>query len=261
MSEPTEEERAQWEQRRNVRRDWSKRLLDLIDPEFPRTSHSNANQNDWTVIGPAFVLRCARLLRASLFLPDEHDTEAEALVRVLYEHVTTFAWLAIDPASNIRAWVRYEAKQGLKADNDVRQFGIHFLDAKLLADYQALAAETPMMPDLAVRASQADAHWGPIIEAFKDPKYSLRGMYVAIYRQLSVSVHASGDAVRRLVRFGPTPGMRCVGFERPVGPVASFTSAPILFAMCLLVASRTLSFPKEAEVYRTLKDEDGGIVE
>jgi hypothetical protein len=62
-------------------------------------------------------------VQALLELPDEHESSAGIVARVLYEHVTLFSWLAIDPPTNLPQWVRHDRVERLKVHNDLARFG------------------------------------------------------------------------------------------------------------------------------------------
>jgi hypothetical protein len=243
------------------RKRWAARLVILVAQHYPRTIASTTKADDWSIVGPAFVARCTCILEAIVELPDRHASEAEALVRVLYEYVTIFCWLAIDPVTNIAAWTRRNAAEAIKADNDVQRYNLQLLQPNQRAQYEAIRDAGSPMPPVADCAQKADEYWARHTVHFSsNDKYSLRGMYPAIYRQHSMFVHAAADPIYRLVLPGPTAGMNCIGRETLPSEANAFTSAPLLFSMCLIVASHSLGFPNKVEVIHSLRADDGTVV-
>jgi hypothetical protein len=80
---------------------WSRRMLRLVNREFPRTMEASAHE--WPALGAAFIFRATNILDATVELPASHLTAAAILVRSLYEHVVTFAWMATEPSSKAGA--------------------------------------------------------------------------------------------------------------------------------------------------------------
>ena len=89
---------------------------------------------------------------------------AAIVLRVLYENVVTFCWIAIDPASNFATWESDGLVQNRKLHNDALRYGVTFLDATDLATAQAA---TDQRPDVATMADKVDSHWGGSIDGFQ----------------------------------------------------------------------------------------------
>src|SRR5512132_4502770 len=60
----------------------------------------------WPLVGPALIARATGSLEAILALvPLRREADADTLLRSLYRHVTTFAWLAGEPGEErMRRW-------------------------------------------------------------------------------------------------------------------------------------------------------------
>jgi Family of unknown function (DUF5677) len=223
------------------------RLLETVGPHFPRDVPSDGRHDNWGVTGPAFVARATLLVRAILHLPNELEAEAGMLVRILYEYVTLFAWLAADPLDNLAQWVRGDRAERLRTDNDLRQqFGRGLDDvtrARFEAERDAVPHQWPGLPGL---AHQADEFWSQRLRAFENA--ALEAMYPAIYRQFSPLVHAMPDALQRIVGDGPAPGISRVGMIEAPSGFNPFTNTPFIFALGLLVSSEALGFPEQRAI-------------
>jgi len=227
-------------------RERSIQLIRLARSHFPRTVAASTNPNDWTAIGPAFVFRCARMLDAVVTLPIEHATEAAALVRVLYEHVVTFAWIGISPAENVGAWERNALVQAIKAANDAKPFGFELLDAATIARYEGEIQKRKPFPKVPQLAKEADEFW--IGKGALSTRTSFRGLYPPIYRNYSVVVHGAVDSIRRTISHGPTSGIKTIGGSEDPSALTAYTAGSLLFAACLLISSKVFSFPDTAEL-------------
>lgn len=225
-------------------------LLDVVAQHFPLDVPSTGRHDDWAVTGPAFIARSTRLVQALLALPDQHESAAGILLRVLYEYVTTFAWLAIDPAQHVPHWVRKDRTERLKADSDMRQFGRDFTPQPNRVAFEAEKAAIPeAWPGLPVMAEQADVHWSTRIKAFSTDVYGLRGAYVAMYRPLSALVHGMAESLHRVVKDGPRSCVSRVEVAEDAAEYNAFTSTPFIYAFGLLVSSETNGFPKRENIY------------
>jgi hypothetical protein len=236
-----------------ARRQASK-LLAAVAPHFPLDVPSTGRHDDWAVTGPAFVARSMRLIEAVLALPNAHESAAGVLARVLYEHVTTFAWIAIDPPKNAPVWISKDRDERLKVDNDTALFGERPLEPEHRAAYELERDAAEKWPGLPVMASQADDHWAPRIPGFATDKNGLRKTYIAVYRQFSTLVHGMAESLHRVVADGPRPGMsRVTVVEETPEEHNAFTATPYVFAFGLLISSETNGFPTKERVYRAFQ--------
>jgi hypothetical protein len=236
-------------------RERTSRLVAAVAPFFPRDIPTTRRHDDWAVTGPAFIARSTRLVQALLELPNEHESAAGVLVRVLHEHVTTFAWIAIDPPKNLPQWVRRDRAERLKADNDmVASFGVRLLDPARKAEFEA---ERDAIPDgwqaMPGMAEQADRHWAARVKEFSTDRNGLRGMYVIIYRQFSTLVHGMPESLHRVVGQGPRPGACRVGVKDDLTEFNAFTIAPFVYALGLLVSGEVQGFPTRQSVIDALR--------
>jgi Family of unknown function (DUF5677) len=225
-------------------------LRELTSTFLPRTMPSTGDHADWPLSGFAMLARACGTAESALALAVERRaTDAGALSRTLFEEVVTFAWIAIDPAANAQAWVRWDRRQRIKLDNDLVDCGAPgLLDPQVREQFEALIASGPMMPeDLPQRTVDADAHWAPRVDAIEpDPtsERSFRGMYRIVYRTDSQYAHAAVRSVEPFVVPAETAGQfRVVPVETDPGPITPFTRVPMLYALALLVAEPALGLP------------------
>jgi hypothetical protein len=226
------------------------RLVAAAAPSFPRDIQTTRRHDDWAVTAPAFVARSTRLMQALVTLPDEHESAAGVLLRVLFEHVALFAWLAIDPPAHLPRWVRQDREWRIKADNDMAAaFNENLLTPAQKVAFEAEVAAIPQkLPSVPDMAAQADVHWGARMKEFTSSRYALRGMYVAIYRQYSPIIHGMVDSLHRIVLGGPQAGVSRVGLEDEHTDFNAFTSAPFVYALGLLVSGEVNGFPTRQSV-------------
>ncbi len=224
-------------------------LIDVVAPYYPRDVPSTRQYDDWPVTGPAFIARCTRWLQSMLELSDGHESAAAVLARILHEHVTIFAWIAIDPETNMQQWVRKALDEAIKADNDMTRFGRNLLTAERRAEYIAKRDSIPLKwPGVAGMAYEADKYWADRIKVFSTNVYGLRGMYAVLYRHFSTLVHAMPESLSRVVGHGPGPGLSRIRLEEDPEESNAFTNAPFIYAFGLLVSSEVQGFPKRESV-------------
>lgn len=218
-------------------------LLSLTEEQFPAQSPSG--DDEWHAYAAAFVCRMSELVRSIFVLmKDGRTIDGGLMLRVLYEHVVKFCWIAAEPDTRYAIWRSDGLMQRRKLHNDALPFGATILDDQQLAEVEAATAQLPAMPQL---AEQVDAYWGGRIDAFR-PRVNgepfqlltIRGMYVPAYRTLSEPVHAHADVMEAYINAG-TPIW-------PVGPDATDRSiwwalAVTLFAQALLVCHAVLGAP------------------
>jgi hypothetical protein len=186
------------------------------------------------------------------------DEDASVLIRRLYEHAVNFAWIAVAPAVNAPKWVADDFRHRLEADDDLKLIGSG-LTPQARAQYQAFINKHGKMPGVAKRANQADQHWSTRLEGHgtfptaagqtQSGRWSLRKMYLAVYRPASANVHPSPQSLRDFVWPGGASDTFWIGnnadhrIER-----YPYTMAPLVFATMLVMAERLLGRPNGDDV-------------
>jgi hypothetical protein len=220
-------------------------LLRLVEEQLP--TQFPPGEDEWHAYAAAFVCRMSELVRSIFVLmKDGRTIDGGLMLRVLYEHVVKFCWIAADPESRYPIWRSDGLIQRRKLHNDALLFGTTILDDQQLAEARSATAELPSMPQL---AEEVDACWGGRIDAFRprikikgEPLQllTIRGMYIPGYRTLSEPVHGHADVMQAYIN-GGTPMW-------PLGPDATdrsmwWTLAVTLFAQALLVCYTVLGAP------------------
>jgi Family of unknown function (DUF5677) len=230
-----------------VARKRARALQELTWSLFPRTYASAGVPGDWPLTGFAMLSRaCGTLGSLMALIPERRSGDAAVLARTLFEEVVTFAWIAIDADTNAEAWVRWDRRQRIKADNDMQDVGAPaLLDPDVLQAFEAVIAGGPMMPDdLTQRARDADAYWSQHVDAIMDDpagERTFRGMYRYFYRGESQHAHAAVSSLEALIVKAAEPGkLHVLAVETDAGRLGPFTRAPMLYALCLLVAEAAL---------------------
>ncbi|HEX7278260.1 MAG TPA: DUF5677 domain-containing protein, partial [Solirubrobacterales bacterium] len=74
-------------------------ITGLIAEQLPQMFSAD---DDWPPIAHGFLARAGTLLEALTVLVEQgREGEAQMLLRIVYEHVTTFCGLAIDPEPHV----------------------------------------------------------------------------------------------------------------------------------------------------------------
>lgn len=153
-------------------------------------------EDRWEAIAHGFLARAGQLQEAITGLVERgHEGEAQMLLRILYDHVTAFCWLAIDPEPHLGRWSEWANARQLKVHNDALRFGVTVLTNAEVKAYESAEHPTP----IAQLAEEVDRYWSehstafrPYDETGKDPPSILtfRGFYTTVFRKTSNLVHA-----------------------------------------------------------------------
>ena len=229
-----------------------RKLIALVDEHLPLEVGPLALADLWQLVGPALIVRQADSLEALLDLRGRSEADAFVVLRSLYDHAVSFAWLAAAPGEErLGRFVRSDALSRLAMDDDAREVEVEVLESAARARFEAQAAELPRsMPTLLQRAEGADAHWAGRVPSLEDSSTtrSYRGLYAVAYRRQSAIAHASlmglnsvvidlPEGRRRVRRGGRDPEMQ--------GP---FGLGVILLAFTLFISAQTLGCPDAGAV-------------
>lgn len=229
----------------------SQRLLAVVNRYLPTAKHSTGAHDDWELAGPALIARGVRSLQAVRALrPGLFNLDAGVVVRCMFEHMVTFAWLAVDPPARLPLWVKYDRQQRLRMDNDCSSAGLPLVSAEVRAQFTAEIAAIPgELPPLPERAEAADNHWCNLIAEHPPAtdKGSFRGIYRTLYRHGSALAHVTHYGLHALIHEHQR-GVFTIGAERIENTTNSFTLAPVVLGMGLVIAGAALGWPSMDEL-------------
>ena len=213
-------------------------LAALVRPYLPVDVLVRGPADAWPLVGPALIARATGSPEAILaFVPLGREADADTLLRSLYEHVTTFAWLAGVPGEErMRRWLKSDCEARLHTDEDCRKVGVKILDDDRRKEFEETAAALPKgMPALLDRAEAADAHWVSRVTGLRDSTTptSFRGLYAAAYRRFSAIAHPTNLGLNPVTVDLDRSHKRVQLEERPPHMHGPFGLATIVFALGL----------------------------
>jgi Family of unknown function (DUF5677) len=169
-------------------------LRALIDEALPQTF--SMIEDIWPAVAHGFLARAGQLLESLTVLVEKgHEGEAQMLLRVIYEHVVVFCWLAIDPEKHVPRWREWANAAQLTVHREAKIFGVTVLPPVEVTEYEKAEKRIPIVQ----LAQQVDNYWSQRSTAFRrfDPKagdqrnaLSFTGFYTAVYRKTSNLIHA-----------------------------------------------------------------------
>jgi hypothetical protein len=206
----------------------------------------------WPVIAHGALARAGRLMESLTQLAEsEQEADAQVLLRVLFELVTIFCWIAISPEKHLSQWAKWSAGRQLKVHNDALQYGVEVLSASELQELGP--REKPL--DLVRMALEVDEYWPDHSPAFRPhpaegPKHILtfRGFYTTVYRKGSTAVHTDLAVLDRFLSLPSDKAVEIHWRELP-GPHKDFPALAVPFMGFLMIAfSKRFDWPGEGAV-------------
>lgn len=181
-------------------RQFTDEVAELIDDRLPLMFPP---EDRWPPIAHGFLARAGTLLEAvTRMVEQELEGEAQMLLRVLFEHVTTFCWIAIDPEPHLVQWREWADSRQLKLHNDAKRFGLTVLTDAEVTAYKPAKPPLPL-PQL---TEAVDNYWSERSRAFRSLEgtadgfpsiLTFTGFYTAVYRKGSRLIHADMSSVDR----------------------------------------------------------------
>lgn len=96
----------------------------LVEARLPIEVATTGPCDAWALVGPALFAHATRTMRSIFVLePRGAHNDAGRLLRSLYDHVVTFAWLAVDPPTRLVLWRLEDLAQRLKTDREAAAAG------------------------------------------------------------------------------------------------------------------------------------------
>jgi Family of unknown function (DUF5677) len=228
-------------------------LVELVRSHFPAEAPVSWPSN-WLLVGPGLIARATESLEAILALAPLHrDADAAILLRSLYEHVTTFAWLSANPCEErMREWDKSDVIALLRMDVDCQIVGEQFLSEEDRSKFEQVLAKASgsSMPSLLDRATAADAHWSGKIAWLHGSAAleSFRGVYAVAYRATSAIAHPSSTGLDPVMT-GGDDGRTVIQLDkRHEGRGGPFAPAIVVYALGLHVCCAALGWPAKDEI-------------
>lgn len=228
-------------------------LLGLLRREIPRTTASQ-----WEALAAMLFARSAGALQSVTKLdPGTRTLDASVLLRVLFDHVTHFAWVAIDPVEHIRRWKAADAARDVREHKAWEPYGVVLLPGEALTRTERLANAAKRPPNLAQRAAEADDFWTPLVPGIA-PKHdpssvsSFRSLYRTVFTIGSSAAHPSMTQANYFVKDAPS-GMLCHWEKTPAGSAQEWWAiGPYILGLGLMIAAQALGWPDAREVARAV---------
>ena len=90
-------------------------LFELVERSLEVEGDAGGPQTAWPMVGPALLTHATSNLRSIVFRlrPDGAHNDASRLLRSLYDHIVTFAWLAADPPTRLALWRKEDLEERL----------------------------------------------------------------------------------------------------------------------------------------------------
>lgn len=241
------------------------KLRELVANYLPLSGSRDGGYENWTVASAALLARGSRTLEAIDRLSrSNHVADSAVLLRSLYEHVTTFAWLAVAPTKHLPMWGAWDATERVKVyDRLLQATGEKLIDDQSIAHFRELARK-PNAPSLFNMAVAADKHWSvhfPDILTGPNEQGGFTGLYRLTYAYTSGYAHATPRGVNPVVSLVPeTTGTLIVGGAEELDTPEIFTLGPVIFGMALFIASHALGWPVAGDIagaFELSPDADG----
>lgn len=233
--------------------------IDLVRARLPLDVTVHGPPDAWPLVGPALISRATGTLEAIFALhPLDREADANTLLRSLYEHVTTFAWLAADPGEErMRRWLKSDCRARLRMDDDCKKVGVPILDPDKRNEFETTVAALPNeMPDLLARAEAADNYWTGKITGLlgADTAMSFRGLYAFAYRRYSAIAHPSNLGLNPVTASLDGGRTRVEIETRRPDMRGPFGLARAIYALGLYIAAVTLAWPTKGDIDTALSD-------
>ncbi len=228
-------------------------LAALVEERLPLMVQTSEPAEPMRLIGPAMLARGAGTVQAiGKLAPLDREADAGVLLRVLLEHMITFAWLAADEDNERFAlWLKGDSKQRLKMHNDLPDELDELLPAPLKALFDGIVGGVDgELPALRVRAECADADWGPRLPDVLQPGIewgSFLGLYRIVYRYLSGFTHAGLLSLNAVIKQGRVGG-DIVTMETHAGERSAVGMAPLVLGLGLYVSSEAQGWPEKQAI-------------
>ena len=247
---------SDYREREEIAERRARNLIELLSPQLPLEVTVEGPADAWALVGPCLLARQIGALEAIFALrPLDREADALILLRSLYEHAVTFAWLAVEPgAERQRMLLKSDLISRLELDKDMREIGQPPLDDEVRERFERERDGLPeRLPKLHELAEEADRHWGGTLPGWADsPESSYRGLYAIAYRRQSMIAHPSLMGLNG-VYVDLDDGAKRVQIEqRDPEMHGPFGLGVILLAFSVYIAAETLDWPIPADAVEAI---------
>jgi hypothetical protein len=226
----------------------SEALTGLVEERLPlQVEGGGGPPEPMRVIGPAMLARGAGTVQALAALaPLDREADAGVLLRVLLEHVITFAWLSADPDhQRFLLWLKEDGRQRLAMHNDLPSSVGALLSPEMHAFFSGIKERVDgAFPNVRERAAQADGDWASRLPGVMRPGNdwgSFLGLYQVVFRSMSAFTHAGPLSLNAVMR--RTGSGDVVEMETRQGVRSAVRFAPMAFGLGLYVSSVAQGWP------------------
>jgi hypothetical protein len=223
----------------------------LVDDRLPADYVVTGDVDAWPLVAAALVSRMTTTMRMLLALQwRQRSADSGTLLRSMYEHLVHLAWLAADPSpARFEAWRRSDLRIRVAAAKEAAARGVELMTP---SELQALEAQVAGMEGgrltLEALAEDADMHWsGKLPGVGAGTMFSLRGLYIVLYRQFSGTAHPSFRGINPVV-VDITVTRKRVILEKRFDGRGPFGMATVIYGFALYVMGASLGWPEAGQV-------------
>jgi hypothetical protein len=228
-------------------------LAQLVEARLPLEGISGGPAIAWPLVGPSLLALATATLK-SIFVLRPHDdahNDSSRLLRSLYDHVVTFAWLAVDPPARLDPWRKADLQERLKMAREFDAVGDELMSATARKDMEEVVASIEgAVPNLADMALDVDEYWLPRLPDLDGDGFgTFRGLYTILFREQSGLVHATMRGLNHVTIDLDPPSCKRVVMQVPLeGSRGPYGMATVVHCLGLLIAAQSLGWPDANEV-------------
>ena len=219
-------------------------LVALAKKHYPQRFYK---ERGWRIATASMIRRMADTVESMMaLLEGRYALDTLILLRVLYEQVVIFCWLAIDPEKHIELWGANEHHYARALHYEALTYGYPALSSEGL---KAAEKDAKKLKPIDQLATAVDEHWGGRLIGFRAPRteakdlLNFRGLYVGIYRVSSRAAHIQPESFVPYLS-GPEVYPLVVGDAAPPDKEMLWWSLAVpLYAQALIMCNSVLKWP------------------
>lgn len=227
-------------------------LIGLVRRYLPLEVRVKDLPDVWRLYGPALLARQAGTLEAMFALrPLNREADALVLLRTLYEHGVTFAWLAADPGiDRIGRFRKSDLVSRIELDKDMQKLNEPALAEDVRRRFERERDALPgSLPKLEKLTEDADRRWRDVLPGWEEgTAKTYRGLYASAYRRQSMVAHPSEMGLNFVAADLPDGAVRVQLEQQDPETRGPFGLSVIVVAFSLYIASHSLGWPRTEEI-------------